>query len=91
LNGSGQWVNAIDGNSGTNSGATKVQGAWDDPLFGNSTLALGAWGVDTANDNVWAVVNHNSGFSVLPEPATMALLGLGAFGLFFGRRRSRKS
>jgi hypothetical protein len=28
---------------------------------------------------------------LLPEPATMALLGLGAFGLFFGRRRSRKS
>jgi hypothetical protein len=27
----------------------------------------------------------------IPEPATLALLDLGAFGMLFGRRRTRKS
>ena len=41
--------------------------------------------LDTVNDTVWAVLNHNSDFAIVPEPSTFALLALGA-SLFFRRR-----
>jgi len=33
------------------------------------------------------VLNHNSEFSITPEPATLALLGLGGLGVFLTRKR----
>ncbi len=53
-------------------------------------LAMGAWGVDISTHEAWAVVNHNSEFAVVPEPATFVLAGLGVLGLVAVRRR-RKS
>jgi len=40
---------------------------------------IGAWGTDTTGGvtKSWAVIDHNSDFSVVPEPATCVLLGLG--------------
>ena len=32
---------------------------------------LGDYGVNTANHTVWAVVNHNSEFAVVPEPGAL--------------------
>lgn len=80
------WVNAV----ATNTGGTPTfrgVGAWDstDP----QDNVLGAYGVDPTNNRVWAVVNHNSQFSVVPEPATFSLLGLAAVG--FGLRRRRNA
>ena len=70
----GQWENAIDGNFGTNVGIFRP-GAWP-----SGDMTLGDWGVNTANDTVWAVLNHNSDFAVVPEPSTLVLLGV-AIGL----------
>ena len=51
---------------------------------------LGTWGVDTADHVVWAVVDHNSQFAVIPEPGTLALLAAGLLGLLAYAWRKRK-
>ncbi len=38
-------------------------------------FSLGTHGIDTANNQVWAVVNHNSQFAAVPEPAELGLIG----------------
>jgi len=52
---------------------------------------LGSWGVDSTQDRVWAVLDHNSEFAAtVPEPGTMMLLGAAALLLLAYRsRRSR--
>jgi hypothetical protein len=87
-NGSGQWVNAIAGNVGGT--GSFVLGAVQ------PNAPLGTWGVDTGASGtdgvgtVWAVLNHNSEFAVIPEPSTMVLGAVSALGLgFVGLRRRR--
>jgi len=96
----GQWTNAVDGNVLDPDFEYLYAGyagnvAFNDFLadigegFGDSYL--GAWGIDSSNNAVWAVLNHNSNFAVLnaiPEPSTAMLFGLGA-GLWALRRRRR--
>jgi len=57
-----------------------------------ATLAqdLGAYGIDLSGHTVWAVLDHNSDFAVIPEPTSLGLLGLGALGLL-ARRGKRKA
>jgi len=78
LDGHGMWVNAVLGNTGTSNTAF-INGAYD----GNPVL--GHYGVDTASGSVWAVLNHNSDFTVItvPEPGSSVLIGvvLGALAL----------
>jgi sugar lactone lactonase YvrE len=82
----GKWENAIMGNIGANLGGFQL-GAWP-----AGDMTLGDWGVDTTNHVVWAVLDHNSDFSVVPEPSTLALLGVGAISLtacgWWRRRRT---
>lgn len=76
-----EWQNAVEGNTGGT--PTFVAGAYDPSV----DFELGYYGVDTANNKVWAVVNHNSEFAAAPEPGSAALLGLG--GVLLGMRRRR--
>jgi autotransporter-associated beta strand protein len=82
----GRWENAVQGNIGTNSDTFHL-GAWPD-----GDMTLGDWGVDTTSHTVWAVLDHNSDFAVVPEPGTWTLLGAGVVGLIgWAWRRQRKT
>jgi len=91
LNGSNQWVNAVQGNNGGTGGAGTFVGI----ATPTGSEPLGTWGVDTSGIGgtgyVWAVLNHNSDFAVIPEPNTLfcgSLFGLGVCGVMLRRRRS---
>ncbi len=53
---------------------------------------LGSYGVDPSSGahDVWAVINHNSQFAVVPEPSTLLLAALGLAGLAGYRVRRRR-
>lgn len=85
------WENAILGNHGAYT-AIQYNERWDsaNALHYN----LGAYGIDTLNNVVWAVIDHNSSFAVIalesdeevptvPEPGTFALAALALVGLGF--------
>ena len=86
---SGLFENAVFGDSDGGATSHAYSGAYNSA----TESALGSYGVDTVNHVVWAVVDHNSEFSVgqqAPEPGTWALL-FGGMGMFagwsrFGRR-----
>jgi hypothetical protein len=50
---------------------------------------LGVWGVDTTNDEAWAVIDHNSLFAVVPEPSAIVLAAFGLLGCMFIVRRRK--
>ena len=81
----------MNGDSGGSSLTTPYLEPLGTYLTNNPTLSadLGAWGVDTNNHTVWAIVNHTGDFAVVPEPSTLLLLGVGAIGLLDGVRRHR--
>ncbi len=93
-NGSNSWVNATLGNHGTPgslAGFYEVSFATflaDNGGTFNPTTMLGAYGRDTSSGNVWAVLNHNSEFTIIPEPSTALLLGLGLGMMVWLRRRN---
>lgn len=74
-------------------------GSWADYVAstsGSATAAnsLGAFGVDTTTNTVWAAINHNSQFAVtgaiiVPEPGALALAGIGIAAAAYAYRRRR--
>lgn len=87
------WVLASTDNNGNNADGLQLaySGSFADFQAANGTDLsdyIGAYGVDTAANTVWAVLNHNSEFAVVvPEPSTYALLGLGLGALWMLRRK----
>ncbi len=88
----GIWEDATLGNFGTGIPGDifqNVQSSWDAFASAHSITNvnvgdfLGSYGVDTVNHEVWAVVNHNSPFAVVPEPSSWLLFAMGA-ALFCG-------
>ncbi len=87
---SGEWVNAVDGNSSTGGSAIAgFAGSYLDSTATASAEFLGSWGFDTANNSVWAILDHNSDFAIIPEPGTVSLLAALAATLFVVIRRRR--
>jgi probable HAF family extracellular repeat protein len=80
----GQWENAVLDNTG-GTPCFAGDGAYDPA----KDFQLGDYGIDTADDTVWAVIDHNSEFGVtaVPEPASAGIMGVGALALLRRRRR----
>ncbi len=88
-----EWVHATVGNTGEGANViTNYQGGFDDFIAEYTDFTpetyLGSYGVDYDNKTVWAVINHNSEFAVVPEPATLSILTLAGLALL--RRRGKK-
>ena len=94
------WTTATAGNVGSNgvNANTNFQGSWANFLTANPGLNssnlndyLGSRGVDQASNTVWAIIDHNSEFAVIPEPSTLVLGGLAMLGFAgVGLRRRRQ-
>ena len=78
------WQNAVLGDPVNNATLAEqdYQGSFAtfQSQIGDTNLGdyIGAWGVDPANHDVWAVVDHNSDFAVVPEPSSLLLAGMAA-------------
>lgn len=94
------WKNAVAGNVGKTGQyaqanvATPYETFWAGVLAAHPTATLadvlGSWGVDSSpvgGGNVWAVIDHNSEFAALPEPATLTLCLAGGVLALLRRRR----
>ncbi len=92
------WRPAVEGNHGADG---DLAGYYSDmsyqsflslsPTGWDADLMRGAHGSSISGGYVWAVIDHNSSFTVdvliVPEPSSFALLAAGAFALALRRKR----
>ena len=88
-----QWEYAVYGNSTTGGKAVaNYLGSFEDFLVAhpdfNLTDYMSSYGVDLEENRVWAVLDHNSQFVAIPEPATVSLIVLGGLASLL-RREAR--
>lgn len=84
------WVNAIADNSILGEYAVQgFMGSFADSEAEATLAYLGSYGIDLDNNVVWAVLDHNSQFAVIPEPSAILLLAM-ALGSLVIRRYNRK-
>ena len=80
------WTNSVNGDSDGGAAQQGFLGAYNPA----TEFVLGDYGVDTTNDTVWAVVDHNSeyvaGAIPAPEPSAWVMM-LGSVGLLTGFKR----
>jgi len=90
------WKNSVFGNHET---AGSLAGDYSNTSYQsflssnggwNASNMLGAYGFDAASNQVWAVIDHNSEFGVVPEPSTYALLILGGLAAVIAVRRKQR-
>jgi hypothetical protein len=87
------YMNDFDGVGGF------AAGSWDNFALqlgvtsANLSNFRGSWGVDIENNHVWAVLDHNSQFAVIPEPSSylLALIGVAVLTRCAIRRRRRNT
>jgi fibronectin-binding autotransporter adhesin len=79
-----RWEDAVLGNHGTNTGSFFLSSYTD----AGSPLDLGSFGVDVVNNVVWAVLDHNSFFAVIPTPGALPA-GMLLMGLVIAAKRRR--
>lgn len=81
------WKSAFIGNNnGTGTGTFVGTVAYNPSDSAHNVL--GAYGVDPTNNVVWAVLNHNSEFAVIPEPGTWGMIICGGV-IMLGLRRKK--
>lgn len=93
----GEWDLAPGGNTGAGIFAGFYAMSYADFLAAHGgafdpSAMLGAYGLDTVANSVWAVINHNSEFGAIqavPEPSAWVLLLSGAAMVFALRRRGK--
>lgn len=51
-----------------------------------SSEYLGSWGFDSSADTVWAILDHNSDFAIIPEANTFGLIAVIALAVVAGRK-----
>jgi hypothetical protein len=92
LDGSTWKTAALGNNAGTGTGTFIGTVACDPNNPAHNVL--GAYGVDPSSSTggvVWAVLNHNSEFAVIPELRTWAILVCGGVLMIGLRRKTAKS
>ena len=80
----GQWTGAYSGP--TDPAALNAATVFDTSGFQNPIAGAFGWSLDTADRTL--SLTYTPG--VVPEPGTLALTGLGAFGWFLCRRRKNR-
>ena len=80
-----QWLPAVEGNFGSTNNTFVGVEPW------NGDMTLGEWGVNVETHSVWAVVDHNSDFAVVPDPARWPSSALDRSALLLMRCISRRT